>query len=76
MGAVKVRVIPYDPRWPARYEEEADRIREILGDQLVAIHHIGSTAVLSAHPSCGCKGVCSAKKRVGGPVSAGQGSLL
>ncbi|MGN0564935.1 MAG: GrpB family protein, partial [Candidatus Heritagella sp.] len=45
MGAVKVRVVPYDPRWPARYEEEAARIREILGDQLVAIHHIGSTAV-------------------------------
>lgn len=45
MGAVKVRVVPYDPRWPARYEEEADRIRAILGDQLTAIHHIGSTAV-------------------------------
>lgn len=45
MGAVKVRVVPHDPRWPARYEEEADRIRAILGDQLTAIHHIGSTAV-------------------------------
>ena len=76
MGAVKVRVIPYDPRWPARYEEEAARIREILGDQLVAIHHIGSTAVLSAHPSCGRKGLWSIKKRIGGPVSAGLGSLL
>ena len=152
MGAVKVRVVPYDPRWPARYEEEADRIRAILGDQLTAIHHIGSTAVpglwakpildilpvvhrigqvdalfprfeamgyecmgefgipgrryfrkggeertyhvhifdeqheediapsgragLSAHPSCGRKGLWSIKKRIGGPVSAGLGSLL
>jgi putative glutamine amidotransferase len=42
----------YDPAWPARYEAEAARIRAALGDRLVGIEHVGSTAVpgLAAKP--------------------------
>ena len=45
-------VVPYDPRWPAMAAQEMAAIRDILGDALLAIHHIGSTAVpgLSAKP--------------------------
>ena len=44
MGKPIVVVRP-DPSWPARYEREAARLRELLGDDLVAIHHVGSTSV-------------------------------
>ena len=45
-------VIDYDPRWPAAAEAEAERLRSVLGDVLVRVHHIGSTAVpgLAAKP--------------------------
>lgn len=47
-----VVIVDYDPEWPAQYAAEADRIREALGDRIVAVEHIGSTAVpeLAAKP--------------------------
>ncbi|HUE70790.1 MAG TPA: GrpB family protein [Pirellulaceae bacterium] len=43
---------PYSPNWPRLFEQEAARLRELLGAEFVAIHHIGSTAVpgLAAKP--------------------------
>jgi putative glutamine amidotransferase len=43
----------YDPRWPSRFESEAARIREVLGDRAVRVEHVGSTAVsgLAAKPT-------------------------
>jgi GrpB-like predicted nucleotidyltransferase (UPF0157 family) len=43
---------PYSADWPRQFELEAARLRELLGAELVAIHHIGSTAVpgLAAKP--------------------------
>lgn len=42
----------YSPAWPRAFAEEADRWRALLGDEMVAIHHIGSTSVpgLAAKP--------------------------
>lgn len=40
-----LRLVPYDPAWPARYEAEAARVRLALGDAIAAIEHVGSTAV-------------------------------
>ncbi len=42
----------YSPEWPLEFEREAQRLRGLLGDAIVAIHHIGSTAVpgLAAKP--------------------------
>ncbi len=47
-----VELAPYDPAWAAQYKAEADRLCAALGDWLVEIHHIGSTAVpgLAAKP--------------------------
>jgi tRNA threonylcarbamoyladenosine biosynthesis protein TsaE len=42
---VRPRLAPYDPGWPERYELESRRIAEALGDDVVEIAHIGSTAV-------------------------------
>jgi GrpB-like predicted nucleotidyltransferase (UPF0157 family) len=46
-------VVPYDPDWPERFEEEAERVRETLGQVVSEIEHIGSTAVpgVSAKPT-------------------------
>ena len=42
----------YSPEWPRQFEQEAQRLRALLGDEVVAIHHIGSTSVsgLAAKP--------------------------
>ena len=42
---MEVRVVEPDPRWPELFSVEAERIKKILGSDLVAIHHIGSIAV-------------------------------
>ena len=49
---MNIRVVPYNPEWPAAYEHEAATIARILGNELVAIYHIGSTSVpgLAAKP--------------------------
>lgn len=41
-----------DPSWPARFEAEAARIQQALGDLAVRIEHVGSTSVpgLAAKP--------------------------
>ena len=41
-----IHVVPYDPAWAEMYAAEADRLRHALGDELVAIHHMGSTAIV------------------------------
>ena len=38
-------VVDYDPDWDALYLLEAARIRAALGDRLLLIEHVGSTAV-------------------------------
>ena len=47
-----VRVVDYNPEWPAMFKAESAVIREIVGDNLTALFHIGSTSVpgLKAKP--------------------------
>ena len=47
-----LKVVPYDPGWPAAFESEAVRLRTALGTLALRIDHNGSTAVpgLSAKP--------------------------
>ena len=49
----KIEVIPHDPAWPKDYEDEANRVSNVLGPYLIAIHHIGSTAIdnIAAKPT-------------------------
>ena len=42
---LKVIVSDYAYEWPNKYEIEAFKIREVFGEELVEIHHIGSTSV-------------------------------
>jgi len=47
-----IQVVPYNPEWPKLFQFEANAIKEALGRNCIAIHHIGSTSVhgLSAKP--------------------------
>ncbi|WPY00704.1 Putative GrpB family GrpB nucleotidyltransferase [Candidatus Trichorickettsia mobilis] len=47
-----IQVVPYDPNWPHIYEKEAALIKSALGENCLALHHIGSTSVpgLAAKP--------------------------
>ena len=50
--AESVVVVDYDPRWPRLFELESQKVASALGDPVVAVEHIGSTAVpsLAAKP--------------------------
>lgn len=41
----EVEVVPHDPRWRDAFEAEAKRVAAALGENVVAVHHIGSTAI-------------------------------
>lgn len=41
----ETKVVAYDIEWPLLYEAEQQRIKAIFKNDLVAIHHIGSTSV-------------------------------
>lgn len=45
-------LVEYDPHWPKLFEQEAQRIRGLLGERVLGLEHVGSTAVpgLSAKP--------------------------
>ncbi len=47
-----IEVVEYDPQWPEEFLKESQAISAVLKDQIVHIHHIGSTAVpgLKAKP--------------------------
>jgi GrpB-like predicted nucleotidyltransferase (UPF0157 family) len=48
----QVRLVPSDPRWPAAFQRLAAELRAALGEEAVAVEHVGSTAVpgLAAKP--------------------------
>lgn len=41
----KVEVRPHNPQWSKAFKQESPSLRKILGANLVALHHIGSTAI-------------------------------
>jgi GrpB-like predicted nucleotidyltransferase (UPF0157 family)/uncharacterized protein (DUF952 family) len=40
-----ITLAPYNPQWFEEFKKESQLIARALGDELVAIHHIGSTAI-------------------------------
>jgi GrpB-like predicted nucleotidyltransferase (UPF0157 family) len=43
--AFRVELVPHSPRWAEMAREETQRLKSALGDTLVIVHHIGSTAI-------------------------------
>ena len=42
---MKVEVVPHNPQWRDAFATEAKHVAAALGENVVAIHHIGSTAI-------------------------------
>ena len=40
-----IRIVEYDPAWPARFVREAVAIRSALGERVLSLEHVGSTSV-------------------------------
>ena len=40
-----ILVVEYDPEWPRRYQEEAEKIWRVLSSRVLLLEHVGSTAV-------------------------------
>jgi GrpB-like predicted nucleotidyltransferase (UPF0157 family) len=40
-----VELIPHDPHWAENARQEAARLTAAIGDAIVRVHHIGSTAI-------------------------------
>lgn len=49
----KVIVTPFQTEWKKTFLQEAERVQEVFKEELITIHHIGSTAVpgLAAKPT-------------------------
>jgi GrpB-like predicted nucleotidyltransferase (UPF0157 family) len=50
--AIKVTIVDYNPIWPELFELEKEKLLAAVGDYVLDIQHIGSTAVpgLAAKP--------------------------
>jgi len=48
----RISVVPYDPHWPQAFAQASAAVASVMGGNLLAIHHIGSTSVpgLDAKP--------------------------
>jgi GrpB-like predicted nucleotidyltransferase (UPF0157 family) len=48
----RIVIVPYDPEWPAQFEQVAGELRAALGEPGARIEHLGSTSVpgLAAKP--------------------------
>ncbi len=42
----KVEVVPHDPKWQEMFTVESNQVIAALGKNVIAVHHIGSTAIL------------------------------
>ncbi len=40
-----IKIAPYNPNWPDLFETKAKEVKEALGTNCIAIHHVGSTSV-------------------------------
>ncbi|MEM6502667.1 MAG: GrpB family protein [Cyanobacteria bacterium P01_C01_bin.89] len=51
-----VMVVPHNPQWQQRFEQESQQIAKALDSTVVAVHHIGSTSIpnIYAKPIIDC----------------------
>src|SRR3954470_9723667 len=50
--AAPILLVDYDPQWPHRFQEEAQRISAALSQRALRVEHVGSTSIpgLTAKP--------------------------
>jgi GrpB-like predicted nucleotidyltransferase (UPF0157 family) len=71
MSHERIVIVAHDPGWVEEYERESARVRGALGDLVLAVEHIGSTAIpgLAAKPivdiMVGVRSLADARSKVG-----------
>jgi len=40
------KIVPYNPNWPILFSQESKKISDIIGNNILETHHIGSTSVI------------------------------
>jgi len=63
-----VIIVNYDSNWPTLYEKEKGNILEVIGHKVLAIEHMGSTAV----PGLGAKPIIDIMAGVNGKADADE----
>jgi len=46
---IRVELLPHDPSWAGRARDESVLLHAALGDTVLAVHHVGSTAIPGIH---------------------------
>ena len=46
-----ILIVPYDPRWPAAFQEERARLLAALAPSVLEVEHFGSTSAPAYLPS-------------------------
>lgn len=41
----KIIIVPHDPKWKEIFNIEQEKIKKILGENCINVHHVGSTAI-------------------------------
>lgn len=41
----RVEVVPHNPDWPRQFQQEAGRLAAVLENEIITVHHFGSTAI-------------------------------
>lgn len=49
LGKGEVKLVPYDEDWANLYEKEKSLLQTIIGEHVLGIEHIGSTAIKGIH---------------------------
>jgi GrpB-like predicted nucleotidyltransferase (UPF0157 family) len=44
-SVIPVQLVPHRDEWAAMAKTESAKIADVLGDNLIAVHHVGSTAI-------------------------------
>lgn len=42
---MRIQMVPYNPKWQQEFAREAAQLTNTLGENVVTVHHIGSTAI-------------------------------
>ena len=81
MEKKKINVVQYDSNWPKIFKMQAEEIKKALGENVIKIHHVGSTSVpgLCAKPTidimCVVKDLKTVTKPLEGIGYMGKGEL-
>lgn len=48
---VAITIVDYDQQWPQRFEDTAERVRQVLGGKALSVEHIGSVKPTRRQPA-------------------------